>query len=450
MPVYECEYTLATTSIKAYPTRFCLAKGSRKGVFGFLCLGRYRPNTTLRSFMRSRVNVQKKSGVWTQALLPHKIKVSPKGREQSTHSNQTESEVTTRGPLGSLPSMKKFKEHISLARFTNYKIGGPARFFFEAKNEADIAWAVAEAKARKIPCFILGGGTNLLIGDAGFDGLVLRINIEGVAAKRNIITAGAGVGMAKLTAFAAKRSLGGFDWAGGLPGTLGGAIRGNAGCFGGEIKDTARTVRSFNTKTMRTITRNAKQCRFSYRASIFKQCPEEIILGATFRMKTRSLKEISATLQKEKMWRKAHHPLDHPSAGSVFKNVPLALILKPKSKQYRDAVKNRMIMYRRSSFSVKTDPVPVIAAAKLIGESGLAGQNAWRRHDLHKTYEFHLEQKERNGGRHLFSSWNSAKRRSIKNSASGLSRRSRSSPQVKGKKWNVESSVKNEFGTFNF
>lgn len=269
--------------------------------------------------------------------------------------------------------VRKFKENISLAKFANYRIGGPARFFFEAKTEANIGWAITEAKNRSIPCFVLGGGTNLLISDSGFDGLVLRINIGGIAAKRNLLVAGAGISMTKLTSFAAKNSLTGLDWAGGLPGTLGGAIRGNAGCFGGEIKDNIKEVRSFHVKTMRPVVRNATQCRFGYRASIFKQHPEEIILEATFRMKKGNAAEIAATLHKEKAWRKAHHPLEYPSAGSVFKNVPLSQILKPHSKEYRDAVKNGTVQYRGSSFSVKTDPVPVIAAAKLIGESGLAG-----------------------------------------------------------------------------
>jgi len=179
--------------------------------------------------------------------------------------------------------------------------------------------------------------------------------------------------MTKLTAFAAKSSLTGLDWAGGLPGTLGGAIRGNAGCFGGEIKDNIKTVRSFHIKTMQPIMRNAAQCRFGYRTSIFKQCPGEIILEATFRMKKGNAVEIAATLHKERKWRKAHHPLEYPNAGSVFKNVPLSQILKPHSKEYRDAVKNGTVQYRGSSFSVKTDPIPVVAAAKLIGESGLAG-----------------------------------------------------------------------------
>ena len=270
--------------------------------------------------------------------------------------------------------MPKFRENVSLAKFTNYKIGGPARFFFEARNETDVRWALTEARSRQIPCFVIGGGTNLLINDDGFDGLVLKINIGGATAIKNLLAAGAGVSMVKLTTFAAKKSLMGFDWAGGLPGTLGGAICGNAGCFGGEIKDNIKTVRSFNMKTMRSATRNPLQCHFGYRTSIFKQRPTEIILSATFRMKKGLQKEISATLHKETAWRIAHHPLEYPSAGSVFKNIPLSHIFDPRSKQYRDAVRNATIRYRGSSFSVKTDPVPVIAAAKLIGECNLAGK----------------------------------------------------------------------------
>ena len=220
--------------------------------------------------------------------------------------------------------MKKLKENVSLARFTHYKIGGLARFFFEARSEADIVWAIKKAKKRDARYFILGSGTNLLMGDAGWNGFVLRINIGGVATKGKLLTAGAGVPMEKLTAFAAKNSLTGLDWAGGLPGTLGGAVRGNAGCFGGEIKDTIKTVRSFNAKTMRLTTRSAAQCHFGYRTSIFKRCPDEIIVGATFHMKKGVQKEISAALRKERTWRKAHHPLEYPSAGSVFKNVSLS------------------------------------------------------------------------------------------------------------------------------
>jgi UDP-N-acetylmuramate dehydrogenase len=269
--------------------------------------------------------------------------------------------------------MPKFKENIPLAKFTNYKIGGPARFFFEAKTETDVRWALTGATSHEIPCFVLGGGTNLLMPDKGFRGLVLKIAVAGISTKGNIISAGAGVSIEKLTAFAAKHSLAGLDWAGGLPGALGGAIRGNAGCFGGEIKDSILAVRSINMKTLRIVTRNAKQCRFGYRTSIFKQHPGEIVLEATLRMKKGDHRRIVASLREKKSWRKAHHPLEYPSAGSVFKNIPLSKIFPARNKAYRNGLKDLRISYRGSSFSVKTDPVPVIAAAKLIGECGLAG-----------------------------------------------------------------------------
>jgi UDP-N-acetylmuramate dehydrogenase len=269
--------------------------------------------------------------------------------------------------------IRKFQENVSLSAFTNYKIGGPARFFFEAKNETDVYWALGEAKSRKIPIFVLGGGTNLLMPDKGFRGLVLKITINRVIATQNIIAAGAGTSMANLTNFSAKHSLAGLDWAGGLPGSLGGAIRGNAGCFGGEMKDSITAVQSIDMKTLRIIRRNAVQCHFGYRTSIFKQRPGEIILSAELRMKKGSSRKIASSLREKKAWRKSHHPLEYPSAGSVFKNVPLVDIFSARSKEYRAALKDLKVTYRGSSFSVKTDPVPVIAAAKLIGECGLAG-----------------------------------------------------------------------------
>ena len=150
-------------------------------------------------------------------------------------------------------------------------------------------------------------------------------------------------------------------------------------------------VRSFNMKTMRPATRTAAQCRFGYRTSIFKQRPGEIIISATLRMKKGNSKKISTASAKDKAWRMAHHPLEHPSAGSVFKNVPLVEYCRPQSKTYRDAVRKLSIQYRGSTFSVKTDPVPVIAAAKLIGESGLAGKCSGWRNDIFETHELHRE-----------------------------------------------------------
>jgi UDP-N-acetylmuramate dehydrogenase len=269
--------------------------------------------------------------------------------------------------------MPKFQENIPLSKFSNYKIGGPARFFFEAKSEKETIWAAREARKKKLKIFVLSGGTNLLIGDEGFNGLVLRPNIKTLQAKNTRIEAGAGVLMADLLKFSVKKSLSGLEWAGGLPGALGGAIRGNAGCFGGEVKDVIRSVRSFDLKKMKVLERSARSCKFGYRNSFFKKNGTEVILSAMLQMEKGNAKDIALAINKKIEYRKAHHPLEHANIGSIFKNVPLEDIHKIGSIKYKQALANGSINFRGSAFSVKTDPFPVISAAKLISESGLRG-----------------------------------------------------------------------------
>ena len=273
--------------------------------------------------------------------------------------------------------MPQFKENVPLSKFSHYKIGGPARFFFEAKSAGEVRWAIKEAKKRKLPVFVLGGGTNLLISDNGFDGLVLRVDIRDVKAKGNTVTVGAGASMAALLKFSVAHSLAGLEWAGGLPGTVGGAVRGNAGCFGGEIKDNVATVRSFDIKTGKIVTRTARACAFAYRHSIFKKKNgAEIILSATFALRKGNKKEIAKVIKERIAYRNTHHPMEHPNVGSIFKNIPLHVVHKEGGVKYKNALRDFALVLRGSRFSVKTDPFPVISAAKLISESGLRGVSA--------------------------------------------------------------------------
>ncbi len=271
----------------------------------------------------------------------------------------------------------KFRENVSLAQFSNYRIGGAARFFFEPKNERETAWAVREAREGKLPLFILGGGTNVLLLDNGFDGLVIRPAFAGIATGK-AIKVGAGVSMADLLRYTVARGLSGLEWAGGLPGTLGGAIRGNAGCFGGEIKDVVASVRSFDMKTMKIVERKTKDCQFGYRDSIFKRVDKtggagEIILSATLALAKGDKKIIARTINEKIEYRIKNHPLEYPNIGSIFKNVPLSDIHDAASRKYEAALAKQSLIFRGSQFSVKTDPFPVISAAKLIAESGLRG-----------------------------------------------------------------------------
>lgn len=270
--------------------------------------------------------------------------------------------------------MPKFRENILLAEFSNYKIGGYARFFFVAKNEREIRWAVAEAKSKKLPIFIMGGGTNLLINDKGWNGLVLKPDIDILKTKGVTIVAGAGVLMSDICTLVASKSLAGLEWAGGLPGTVGGATRGNAGCFGGEIKDSIVSVRSFDIKTMAIRERKLKDCAFNYRDSVFKKKKgNEIILSVELRFSKGDKKKIMETMRKNIAYRITHHPLEYPNVGSIFKNVPLSVFHKKGSKKYKKAVADTAFALNGSRFSVKTEPFPVISAAKFISETGLCG-----------------------------------------------------------------------------
>jgi len=271
----------------------------------------------------------------------------------------------------------KFQENIALSQFSNYRIGGPAKFFFEAKDADEIAEAIGIARKRGLDFFILGGGTNLLIKDSGFDGLVLKPNLNFLEADGEIVRAGAGVLMSDFLEFAIKKGLSGLEWAGGLPGTLGGAIRGNAGAFNGEIKDAVSEVLSFDAKNMEYVTRKNSDCRFAYRSSVFKEKNgEEIILSAVLSLKSGDPRKIAEVVKEKINYRLARHPMEHPNIGSIFKNVSVAQINADITQINADTIRvHPRSNPRKSAFTapVKIDPFPVVPAAYLISEAGLKG-----------------------------------------------------------------------------
>lgn len=246
-----------------------------------------------------------------------------------------------------------------MAQYGSYKIGGPARYFFHAENKEDIVRALKKWN-RKNKIFILGSGTNILFDDNGFDGLVLKPDLKNISVKKNVIAAGAGVLMEDLLNFCVKNELSGLEWAGGLPGTLGGAIRGNAGAFGGEIKDFVLSVSSIKPSDLKLVERNYSRCGFGYRSSIFKnQKNKEIILSAELNLKTGDKAAIKKAIEEKIQYRRERHPLEHFNIGSIFKNVPFDSISKKRHSLFLKTVKN--------------DPFPVVPAAFLLSEAGLKG-----------------------------------------------------------------------------
>ncbi len=218
--------------------------------------------------------------------------------------------------------MIEVKEHHSLAPYTIYKIGGPARYFVEARSGDEIMEAVEFATARSMPFFMLGAGSNVLVSDEGYDGLVIRVLSGRMHVAGDRFTADAGIMMARAAAEAARVGLAGFEWAVGVPGTMGGSVRGNAGCFGGEIKDVVESVEVFDALPVKRYALGVTECNFSYRDSAFKRHPSWIVLSVTLRLRKDDPLHIRERIRLFMDRRAASQDVGAKCAGCVFKNIP--------------------------------------------------------------------------------------------------------------------------------
>jgi UDP-N-acetylmuramate dehydrogenase len=164
-------------------------------------------------------------------------------------------------------------EHVPLAPMTTFNVGGPARFFAEAVTPADVSHAVDWAKSRALPMFVLGGGSNLVVSDRGFHGLVLKIAIGAIAQRseggKQIFEAGAGVAWDALVAASVAANGAGLECMSGIPGTVGGTPVQNVGAYGQEVSDTITEVQALDLRDGQWRTLCNQACGFAYRSSIF-------------------------------------------------------------------------------------------------------------------------------------------------------------------------------------
>jgi UDP-N-acetylmuramate dehydrogenase len=223
--------------------------------------------------------------------------------------------------------MVSAKQNEPLKNYCTYGIGGPARVLLAAKNTDEILAGLEMARKDKLPFFILGGGSNLLFSDAGFDGLVIRIEnnfIDIVEKKENgaSLLAGAGTPLAALVNFARDNSLSGMEWAAGIPGTFGGAIRGNAGAFGHDMGEAVLRVEALEVSLEKIIKKaiDKNDCEFSYRNSIFKKNKNLVVAAAEIFLQKGDRAAIVAAMDESAAKKRSSQPLDYPSAGSVFAN----------------------------------------------------------------------------------------------------------------------------------
>jgi UDP-N-acetylmuramate dehydrogenase len=213
---------------------------------------------------------------------------------------------------------------VPLKNFTTWRIGGPAQWFVVATTVDGLVEAIAACRTTGTSFVILGGGSNVLFPDAGYDGVVIRVTAHAMTFSGATVRAEAGVVYAALAQQAAKRGLRGLEFAATIPGTVGGAIRGNAGAWDGETKDWLATAEVLRADGSRGV-RAGAECQFGYRESVFKH-NDEIVLAGTFALQQGSSEEALEKIRGFQKTKRERQPLDAPAAGSTFKNVPVAQI----------------------------------------------------------------------------------------------------------------------------
>ncbi len=223
--------------------------------------------------------------------------------------------------------MLDIQKNIPLTPLTTFRIGGPAKFFVAVKNEEELLEALDFAKKENLEIFMLGGGSNILFSDKGFDGLVIKVQETRDKIQKGIKNAGevieywAGESLSGVVNFAKKSELTGMEWATGIPGTVGGAVRGNAGAFGGEMANNIESVRALEISGSRTniVEYKKADCKFSYRNSFFKENPGTIVLSAKLKFTKGDKEAIEKRMQEIIKIRAEHQPKGF-SSGSIFKN----------------------------------------------------------------------------------------------------------------------------------
>jgi UDP-N-acetylmuramate dehydrogenase len=180
-----------------------------------------------------------------------------------------------------------FEQNIALAPFTTFHIGGPARWLARAEQESDIPSAVEFARSNHLPLFVLGGGSNLLVRDEGFDGIVVHIATSGITRDGALLHVAAGENWDAFVSHTVALGLGGVECLAGIPGTVGATPVQNVGAYGQEVAETISKVRAYDTRTGQFVTLEREQCGFAYRSSIFNSTERGryIVTEVTYRLR---------------------------------------------------------------------------------------------------------------------------------------------------------------------
>ena len=255
----------------------------------------------------------------------------------------------------------EFKKNEPMSHHTTFRVGGPATLYAEIATVAELAEAMERAEREQLPVFVFSGGSNVLFADRGYPGMVLRIAIRGIRTREDgSVSVGAGETLSDLVFAACDAGLSGIERLSGVPGSVGGSVRGNAGAFGTEIGQVIDSVKAFHRKTGEVKEWRRDECRFGYRMSRFKKDPDSIVLSAELKLSPgHDAASLHAVAEDVKSKREEKHPQDVFSAGSFFMN-PVV-----------DDPKLREEFTRDSGRPPKGDRIP---AGWLIDQVGLRGK----------------------------------------------------------------------------
>ncbi len=207
-----------------------------------------------------------------------------------------------------------------LSRHTTFRIGGAADVFIKISDEDQLKILIPELVKCEVPYYVIGKGSNLLVGDRGFRGVIIQLDetFEDIQVDKNVVKACAGASMAKIAQAALRNGLTGFEFAAGIPGCIGGGVIMNAGAYDGEMKDVVSKVRFLCADGSIKEYSNTEMC-FGYRYSVLKNKPEYIVLEVEMILEPGNKDEILSKMQDLAKRRKEKQPLEFPSAGSTFK-----------------------------------------------------------------------------------------------------------------------------------
>lgn len=211
------------------------------------------------------------------------------------------------------------KENESMKKHTTFRVGGPADYFLTPESAAQVKEVIGFLKKNDLPYYVVGNGSNLLVGDKGFRGAIVQIyqKMNQIQADGEYIYVEAGALLSKIAAKALEQGLTGFEFASGIPGTLGGAVMMNAGAYGGEIKQVIQKA-TVLTPSGEVVELSVDEMELGYRSSVFSK-NGDIVLNAVLKLEQGDKEAIRDRMDELKEQRVTKQPLEYPSAGSTFK-----------------------------------------------------------------------------------------------------------------------------------